>query len=297
MNNKINLHTHSTFSDGKNTAEEHVLSAIEKGFTVLGFSEHSIHPLDPAFYSAVDSNWHMLPQSFPKYVAEIKRLKEKYADRIKLLIGFEADYFYSPEIGLAAPDKNAYKEFSPDFLIGSVHFINTPKGYFTADNKAEEVQKALENFYTDAAGNINGKAAVCDYFEAERQMLKSGNFDILGHPDLIRIRNEALKFFDENDSWYKEQLMLTAKAAAAAGVIAEINTGAIARGLMNDVYPSEQFLKYLYDQGVPVCINSDAHKAEYLDAAFDIAAQKAKRAGYKELTYPSGVTCFSVPLH
>lgn len=296
MNNKINLHTHSTFSDGKNTAEEQVLSAIEKGFTVLGFSEHSIHPLDPAFYSAVDSNWHMLPQSFPKYVAEIKRLKEKYADRIKLLIGFEADYFYSPAIGLAAADKNAYKEFSPDYLIGSVHFINTSKGYFTADNKAEEVQKALENFYTDAAGNINGKAAVCDYFEAERQMLKSGNFDILGHPDLIRIRNEALKFFDENDSWYKEQLMLTAKAAAAAGVIAEINTGAIARGLMNDVYPSEQFLKYLYDQGVPVCINSDAHKCDFLDASFDYAAVKAQRAGYKELTYPIGNSLIHIKL-
>ena len=90
--------------------------------------------------------------------------------------------------------------------------------------------------------------------------------------------------------------MLTAKAAAAAGVIAEINTGAIARGLMNDVYPSEQFLEYLFQQGVPVCINSDAHKCEFLDAAFDIAAVKAQRAGYKELTYPFGSTCFSVPL-
>ncbi len=54
MNEKINLHTHSKFSDGRNTAEEHILAAIAKGFTVLGFSEHSIYPLDPAFYSAVD---------------------------------------------------------------------------------------------------------------------------------------------------------------------------------------------------------------------------------------------------
>ena len=160
MKQKINLHTHSTFSDGKNTAEEHVLSAIEKGFTVLGFSEHSLHPLDPDFYSAFDSNWHMIPENFPKYVAGIKALKEKYADRIKLLIGFEADYFYSPEIGLAAPDKKAYAEFSPDYLIGSVHFIVKDKGFFTVDHKPEIVKENLIRFYSKADGTIDGKAAV-----------------------------------------------------------------------------------------------------------------------------------------
>lgn len=35
------LHMHSAFSDGRNTAEEMVLSAIEKGLTVVGLSDHS----------------------------------------------------------------------------------------------------------------------------------------------------------------------------------------------------------------------------------------------------------------
>ncbi len=296
MKEKINLHTHSKFSDGKNTAEEHVLAAIEKGFTVLGFSEHSIHPLDPAFYSKVDSNWHMLPQTFNDYVATINELKQKYADRIKILLGFEADYFSDSTIGLAVPDKTAYGEFNPDFIIGSVHFINKSSGYFSVDNKPEEVQKGLVSFYSDTNGNINGKAAVCDYFEAERQMLAHGKFEIIGHPDLIRIRNGALKFFDENESWYKEQLKLTAKAISSAGVIAEINTGAIARGLMDDVYPCEQFMEYLFEYKVPVCINADAHKCEFLDASFDYAAQKARKAGYKEITYPFGETLVHIKI-
>ena len=296
-NEKINLHTHSKFSDGKNTAEEHILAAIEKGFTIIGFSEHSIHPLNPAFYSEFDSVWHMPVESFSAYVATISELKQKYADRIKILLGFEADYFVREGIGSAVPDKAAYAQFQPDYLIGSIHFINTPKGYFTVDNKVEIVEQSLRRFYSKPDGTIDGKRATCDYFEAERAMLREGNFEILGHPDLIRLRNGPLHYFNEDESWYKEQLKLTAKAAAAAGVIAEINTGAIARGMMDDVYPSAQFLEYLYEQGVPVCINSDAHKCEFLDAAFDLAAQKAKRAGYKELTYPSGSTCFSVPLH
>ena len=296
MNEKINLHTHSTFSDGKNTAEEHILAAIEKGFTVIGFSEHSLHPLNPEFYSEFDSIWHMPVADFSKYVATINELKQKYADRIKILLGFEADYFVREGIGSAVPDKAAYAQFKPDYLIGSVHFINTTDGYFSVDHKVEVVEQSLRRFYSKSDGTIDGKRVVCDYFEAERAMLKSGKFEILGHPDLIRLRNGPLKFFDENESWYKEELKLTAKAAAAAGVIAEINTGAIARGMMEDSYPSAQFLEYLYEQGVPVCINSDAHKTEFLDAAFDLAAQKAKRAGYKELTYPSDSTCFCVPL-
>lgn len=296
-NEKINLHTHSKFSDGKNTAEEHILAAIEKGFTIIGFSEHSIHPLNPDFYSEFDSVWHMPVESFSAYVSTISELKQKYDGRIKILLGFEADYFVREGIGSAVPDKAAYTQFQPDYLIGSVHFINTPKGYFTVDNKVEIVEQSLRHFYSKPDGTIDGKRATCDYFEAERAMLREGNFEILGHPDLIRLRNGPLHYFNEDESWYKEQLKLTAKAAAAAGVIAEINTGAIARGMMDDVYPSAQFLEYLYEQGVPVCINSDAHKCEFLDAVFDLAAQKAKRAGYKELTYPSGSTCFSVPLH
>ena len=34
-------HTHSKYSDGKNTLEEMVLSAIEKGCAEIGFSDHA----------------------------------------------------------------------------------------------------------------------------------------------------------------------------------------------------------------------------------------------------------------
>ena len=286
---KINLHTHSTFCDGKNTAEEMVLSAIQKGLSVLGFSGHCMHPLNPEFYKPVDNIWHMPAQRIADYAAEIRRLAKKYEGQIKIQLGFEAEFFCSARYGDAVPDKASYSSFSPDYLIGSVHFINAADedfGFYTVDNKPEYVEQALVRWYKKPDGTIDGKAVVCDYFEAERQMLRRGNFEIMGHPDLIRLRNTVLHFFDENDSWYKEELKLTAKQAAAAGVIAEINTGAIARGMMTDVYPGAQFLEYLKEQGVPVCINSDAHKIENIDFGFDFAGECAKKAGYDELSYP-----------
>ncbi len=286
---KINLHTHSSFCDGKNTAEEMVQSAIERGISVLGFSGHCMYPLNPEFYTPVDHLWHMPSERIADYAAEIRRLAHKYEGQIKLLLGFEADYFCSTRYGNAIPDKAAYARFEPDYLIGSVHFINASDeefGFYTVDNKAECVEQALNTFYKKPDNTIDGKAAVCDYFEAERQMLKRGNFEIMGHPDLIRLRNGALNFFDEKDEWYKEQLRLTAKEAAAAGVIAEINTGAVARGLMSELYPSLQFLEYLKAAGVPVCINTDSHKVDTIDFGLDSAKEYAKKAGYDELSYP-----------
>lgn len=286
---KANFHTHTSFCDGKRTAEDMVLAAIEKGFNVLGFSSHCIHPLNPEFYKPFDNIWHIPSSNIKSYTEEICRLKDKYTDQLQIFLGFEADFFESDNYGSAVPSKENYRDFSPDYLIGAVHFINTEKGFFTVDNKSDFVKEALIKYYSKPNGEIDGKKAVCDYFAAEREMLKKGNFDIIAHPDLIRIRNGALCFFNEEDSWYKDEIRKTAKEIAKAGVIAEINTGAIARGNMDDTYPSQAFLEMLYNYGVPVCINSDAHTTEGLDCAFDRATEKARRTGYKELVYPHDV--------
>lgn len=293
---KINLHTHTNFCDGKNSPEEMVLSAIEKGFTVLGFSGHSFYPLSTDVYSSFDDVWHIPDGTFENYVNTIRSLAEKYSDKIKILLGFEADYLNSTKYGTTRPDFDAYSALKPDYLIGSVHFIATDKGLFTIDNKTDIVLKNLKELYSTKDGKIDARAVVHDYFEAERQMLKTCSFSILGHPDLIRLRNKDLHYFDENDSWYKEELKETAKAVKTAGVSVEINTGAIGRNLMPDSYPSDYFLSILHDAGVPACINSDSHAVNTLDAAYDHAILKAKNAGYKELIYPAGNTRFSVKL-
>lgn len=274
---KANFHTHTNFCDGRSTAEEMVQAAIEKGFDTLGFSSHCMYPFS--------SSWHIPVNNVEAYCTEIRHLKEAYKDKIDIQLGFEADYI----LNITSPDKNVdYKEFQPDFLIGSIHYIVKEGGNFTVDDSADSVRANIARFYTKGGdwATLDSPSYVHDYFEAERQMLEKGNFDIIGHPDLIRMRNTVLHYMDEKESYYKEEVKLTARAIAKAGVIAEINTGAIARGNMDDVYPSEYFLSLLYELGVPVCINSDAHDAKNLDAAFDRALAVAKKIGYRELTYP-----------
>jgi histidinol-phosphatase (PHP family) len=262
---KTNYHTHTTFCDGKESAEDMAKTAFTKGFDILGFSGHSMYPFA--------SVWHIAPRDFNKYTAVIHNLKEEYNGRMQILCGFEADYVP----GLTIPRMSDYAPFNPDYLIGSVHYIMNENGYFGADDNAEKLQAGIKRLF-----NGNAKEAVCTYFALQREMLQKGDFAIWGHPDVIRMQNWKLHFFDETESWYRSELVATANSAKHSGVIAEINTGAIARETMDDVYPSADFLSILHDTGVPVMINSDAHRGQDLDCAFDRATAAAKRAGYTE---------------
>lgn len=279
---KINLHTHTTFCDGKNSPEEMVLAAIKQGFTVLGFSGHCFYPHD------IELDWHIKSSEFQNYTKTIRDLAEKYQDQITILHGFEVEYVK----GLSVPEKTHLADFNPDYLIGSVHYVyNKGDRNFAVDESADGVKAGLEELYKGDA-----KALVQDYFQCQIEMLESGKFEVWGHPDLIRKRNPVLQFFNEEDTWYKDLVKATVKAAAKSGVIAEINTGAIGRKIMNDAYPSDYFLSLLHQAGVPVCVNSDTHSAETIDSGYTFAYQKAQKAGYKELIYPTPTGNISIPL-
>lgn len=266
---KTNYHTHTFYCDGKGSPEEIIEEAMKKGFDIIGFSSHSAFPFG--------SDWHIAPRKIQEYMKDVKRAAENNKEKIKVLCGFEADYIP----GITKPSLSGdYSFLKPDFLIGAVHYLVTKDGNFTVDDSAENVKNGLERFFFG-----NGKKCVQEYFYLEREMLKKGDFTILAHADLIRKRNGVLDFFSENENWYRNEIRETAKAASKAGIIAEINTGAISRGAMDDVYPSKEFLSFLHDFKVPVTFSSDAHEKENLDFAFERAMKAALSAGYTESAF------------
>ena len=266
---KTNFHMHTRHCDGKNTVEEMIEAAIEKKFDIIGFSGHSAYPF------AVD--WHIAPRGFSAYIKEVRSLAQKYSNKITVLCGFEADYI--PRLTKPSLSEE-YALLSPDYLIGSVHYLMNEKGFFTVDESAEGVLDGIKRLY-----NSDARTAVCEYFSVERKMLSTCDFTIWGHPDLFRRRNGVLHIFDEREQWYREELRLTAKAAANTGVIAEINTGGMARGCTATPYPSEEFLSLLHEENVPIIFSSDAHSVDAIDFAFDKAINAALKAGYTECAY------------
>ena len=81
-----NYHTHTTFCDGKNTPEEVILSAIEKGFSAIGFSGHGYTPYDLR-YCMHD------PEAFKQ---AIPPLKEKYKNPVVFQIVYWVSRFFRP---------------------------------------------------------------------------------------------------------------------------------------------------------------------------------------------------------
>lgn len=265
---KSNLHTHSAFCDGKDSLEENVLVAIQKNISTLGFTSHSMYP----FWS----DTYMRPEDFNSYCGEIRRLKERYAEKITIRLGFEADFIP----GVSLPRSENYSDFAPDYLIGSVHFIFQRAGAFALDKSFQILNDGAKKYY---GGDF--RPLIRDYFSLQKEMLEKGDFAIIAHADLIRKFNEKNPFFNESEEWYKSELRELAKAIAKKGVAAEVNTGAMSRGYLTRPYPCEYFLELLNEFKIPVAITADSHSARNLDYAFDLAAALTKKAGYKEVIY------------
>ena len=86
-----NYHTHTTrCGHAEGTEEEYIFTALRCGFKVLGFSDHTPWAYaTPGFVSRI----RMLPSQLDDYVLTLRGLREKYADKLHIRIGLEAEYF------------------------------------------------------------------------------------------------------------------------------------------------------------------------------------------------------------
>lgn len=251
---KANYHTHTTWCDGKDSPRKMIQSAIAKGFTAIGFSSHAMLP-------DLGLDWTLSAEKAPRYLREIRSLGEEFKDQIRVLCGVEADYLP----GVANPDRSTYASIFPDYIIGSVHWVLAEDGARVAvDHTPENLAEGIKAHFAGDAERF-----VRAYYQQVREMVEKFNFEIVGHLDLVRKFNVKTPFFDEKSDWYREEIGKTAAAVAKSGKMAEVNTGAIARGWLDDAYPSLEFREMLRTKGVKFILSSDAHTADAIDSEFD----------------------------
>lgn len=257
MKNLQNLHTHTSYCDGADTAEEVVLAAIDKGFSSIGFSGHSYMHYAPDHSMSLEGT--------EEYKKEIAMLKEKYQDKIDIFCGLEFDMY--SEIDLSGYD----------YLIGSVHYLLCDGKHVGFDRSAEVVKNIIDEHFGG-----NGIEYAKAYYKALSQLPQYGNFDIIGHFDLITKHCENVEFFDQNSDEYKAATLEAAKALAGKIPFFEVNTGAIARGYRKTPYPSDFLLMELKKLGFGVVVTSDCHDASMLDCEFEYVTEILKRCGFEE---------------
>lgn len=253
---KSNVHTHTNFADGKHTPEEMVLSAIEKGFHTLGFSEHGYAPHD--LYA-------MSREQEPVYRDEIRRLKAKYADRISLLLGYEHDFFAPPF------DVSEY-----DYYIKSVHSVKKNGEIIIVDESRDYQLNAIRTHFG------GDPYAFCrEYFRTVSQSCEHRDALVIGHVELAMKFNENRDIFDDEDPRYLKYAYEMAECVANTGCLVEVNTGAISRGYRKEPYPGRAVLRKLHELGARIILTSDCHHADWLECGIEQAAEICKECGYR----------------
>lgn len=253
-----NVHTHTSFCDGADTAEEMIKGAINCGCTVLGFSGHS--------YIGCENGWCMTKASQAEYIKEITVLKEKYADKIEIMLGIEQDY----EAGRP--------EYPFDYVIGSVHSVFKNGIRFDVDAGTEELKACLNEAYGG-----NRAAFIKDYYALVADVADKTGCDIIGHIDLVTKFNEKMPLFDTSLREYRTVALEAIDALIEKNKIFEINTGAISRGWRSKPYPEEFLLRRLAQKHANVMIASDAHSSDTVLYFFDEAVEYARACGVGEL--------------
>ncbi len=246
---RSDFHCHTLFCDGKDSPEDMVRSALEKGLKAIGISGHSYAPFDPGCIG-------MTPENEAKYRRQISRLKKRYEGEILVFCGIEQDIF-SP-----AP-KNPF-----DYSIGSVHYLKAGDSYIAVDDKPEILTGLRDSYFS---GDIYALCAA--YYETVSRVHEVTGCDIIGHFDLISKFNEDGSLFDREDPRYRAAWMSAADVLLKAGVPFEVNTGAMSRGYRTEPYPASDIIRYIGEKGGSFVLSSDAHRKEDLTFGFDKALE------------------------
>lgn len=246
------LHIHTTYCDGKNTPEEYVLEGIKRGFKRMGFSTHS--------YTSFDESYCIPKERINEYKDEIRFLKEKYKDKIEILLGVEMDYF-------SDMDKTGF-----DYIIGSAHYVKKDGVYITVDYSKEYLISAVDKYY-----NGDFYAFTTDYFKIMGDMQRKHSPLFIGHFDLVTKFNENMELFDETDERYIVPALDAVRKLVSENAVIELNTGAISRGYRTKPYPSEPIIKEILKLGGKLFYSSDSHNKEnigyYYKEAMELVGQ------------------------
>ncbi len=252
---RSSYHTHNLFCDGTATIEEVVLAAIAAGLGEIGISSHAPLPWPV--------EWIMPRERLDAYLAEVRDLRGRYADRIAVLLGAEIDYI--PDAGVIAFQRDQVLPAGFDYLIGSVHFLGGDDPPRAFDSTPEGFDAILRQSY---GGDI--RAMVAEYYLRVGEMMRLPGIRIVGHLDLIKRWNADHRYFQGDEPWYLEAAEGALRAIAAAGRMVELNTAAWRRGF-DEPYPAPRLLARCRDLDIPIVVNADAHAPSEVTRDFDRA--------------------------
>jgi len=246
-------HVHTEFSsDSRETMTAICQAAIQCGLKEICLVEHvDLIPWDKTsgFFKPDD------------YMAEVERCRAKFAGQLTLRAGVEVS-----EPHLVAQEASALLRAWPfDFVLGSAHWIDQSGIY-------------LDRIYE---GN-SPEFVESEYLKCTLKVAEAGDFDSLGHLDLIRrYRPVGLGPFDTLA--YADLIRAILRTIVQRDKAIEINTSPLRKG-RKAASPDLTVLRWYRELGgEKLTLGSDAHYAHDVGAGIDVAIGMALEAGFSRI--------------
>src|SRR6266446_539780 len=233
---------------------DHSVEAVER-FVEVCFTEHVY------YFEQTRQLWdkqYMLERcvhDLDRYVGAVTEAKER---ELPVKLGLEVDYIAGRERELA----DILAPYPWDYLLGSVHYVDG----FPVDQEPGLVEK------------VGPHEAWRRYFVWLRNAARSGLFDSLSHPDLVK--HHGPRPDTESVQWLHEE---TADVIEAAGVCIEVSSAGLHKPV-GELYPDPPLLEACQARGVPITLASDAHAPQNVGRDLDHAVDFARASGYQTVT-------------
>jgi histidinol-phosphatase (PHP family) len=259
-------HTHLRTDELEATAEDHFTAANaaryrqaaeEHGISELGVSEHLYR-----FQQALDVWRHPFWERYAH--DDLDAYCQFVREQTDLRLGVEADFVPAAEDRMA----NLLEAHDFDYVIGSVHFIRD-HAVDMDDYSVWDTGRGAEEIWTR-------------YFETVGEAARSGLFDILAHPDLVKVWGPAHPERPLPEGDLRRYYELAMDGIAESGIAVEVSTAGL-RKRAKELYPAPAFLQMCLEAGNPVTLSSDAHRPEDIGGDYEAALELLESMGVGEL--------------
>ena len=240
-------------------AERYATAAEERGIDVLGVSEHVYR-----FTQALEVWDHPFWRESAR--DDLDAYCEWVREETSLRLGVEADFVPGREDRTA----NLLEARPFDYVLGSVHFL----GHAAVDMEGE----------WDAWRSADPETLWRSYFETLGEAARSGLFDIMAHPDLVKVWGAGRPHPGGDLRRFYDAAM---EGIADSDVAIEVSTAGL-RKPVGELYPAAPFLAMCLEAGRPVALSSDAHSPDQLGYRYEQAVEFLGGMGVEEIAVFEG---------
>lgn len=246
--------------------EEIILQYIKLGFPWVGVTEHAPAISDALLYpdqKQLGLTPEFLLDRFGLYIKECRRLEEKYKDQIEIIPAMEIETYSGYEEFVPY----LVDRFKPDYLVGSVHFV---------DDLGFDYSKKQYDTTAEKVGGVD--TLYCKYFDLQFEMMELLKPAVVGHFDLIRI-------FDPE---YKERLLKpeivsrierNLECVKKHDLILDFNLRSLKKGA-DEPYVSASILTKVKELDIKIAPGDDSHGIDNVGNFMDRAITTLQEYGF-----------------